>query len=225
MQLVRDKIAELPDKRAILADTYIKEAERLAGTGNIVEASRLLTAAAQIVGNVRLRIELYRAITANRIHQEFRRFFNESVKAKEQLDALWRFHADGLSPARETILIRPVEMNFARHDLAGFIDLIRSIGVMCIVTRSGENGTIILDWNELGNRINEIGPENIPGFQAYFAEETNPAVIEKNQDTCIKVINNTLNIHYWYAKTILNGNPDLDENGPESSHDTEFSPG
>ena len=225
LQLVRDKIAELPDKRAILADAYIKEADLLVRAGSVEEAARYLIGTAQIVGNVRLRIELYRAITGNRIEREFSRFFDESVRAKEQIDALWRFHADGFSLTRETILVEPVEMNFGEEDLAGFIDLIRSIGIMCIVTGSGENGTIVLDWNELGNRINEIGPENISHFPDFFAEEMDPAIIEQNQDIYIKVLNSTLNIHYYSVKTILKGNRGSHESGPESSHDPESSPG
>ena len=223
LQLIQDKIAELPDKRAMLADAYLKEAELQARAGSVAEAARYLTGAAQIVGNVRLRIELYRAITGNRIEKEFSRFFDESVKAKVQIDALWRFHANGFLMTREMILIKPVEISFAEQYLTGFIALIKSIGIMCIVTGSGQNGTIILDWNELGNRINEIGPDNIPEFPAFFAEETDPAVIEKNQDTYIKVLDSTLHIHYWYIKTDLKGNTGCGESEPGSSHDPDSS--
>jgi hypothetical protein len=225
LQLIREKIAELPDKRAILADAYIKEAELLAGAGSVLEAARYLAGAALILGNVRLRIELYRAISGNRVDQGFWQFFDEAVKAKEQIDALWRFHADGLSVTRETILISPVELSFTHQDLAGFIDLIRSIGIMGIITRSGERGTMVLDWIELGNRINEIGPENIPGFPDVFAEETDTNVTEKNPDDYLKVLDKSLNVRYWYIKTILKGNPDPDEKRPESSHGTKSSSG
>jgi hypothetical protein len=225
LQLIRDKIAELPDKRAILADAYIKEAERLAGSGSVEEAARHLTGAAQIVGNVRLRMELYRAITGNRVEEEFSRFFDEAIKAREQIDALWRFHADGFVTTREAILIRPVELSFAQQDLLGFIGLIQSIGIMGIVTRSGEHGTIVLDWNELGNRMNEIGPEVMHQFPDVLAEETDPEVIEKNPGEYIKVMNSTLRIHYWYIKTILKDNTDLNVGGPGSSHDRKSEPG
>jgi hypothetical protein len=224
LQIIRDKIAELPDKRAIRAEAYIREAELRAEAGCVLEAARYLTGAAQILGNVRLRIELYRAIREDRVEQEFRQFFDEAVKAKEQIDALWRFHADGLSTYRETILIRPVELSFTQQDLAGFIDLIRSIGIMGIVTRSGESGSMVLDWNELGNRIHEIGTENIPEFPDVFAEETDATLTEKNPDDYIKILDKTLNIHYWYIKTILKGDQDQDEGRPDTSHGTDSSP-
>jgi hypothetical protein len=225
LQIIREKIAELPDKRAMLADAYIKEAELLAGTGNITEAARYLTGAAQITGNVRLRIELYRAISENGVEEKFFDFFDEAVKAKEQIDALWRFHAGGFSIPRETILIRPVELCFARQNLAGFIELIRSIGIMGIITRRGECGTIILDWNELGNRINEIGPGNIPAFRDIFAEETDQEVMEQRPDEYISVFDSALNIHHWYVRTILKNGLDQDKFGQASSHGTESPPG
>jgi hypothetical protein len=223
--IIRDKIAELPDKRAILADAYVREAALLAEAGSIPEAARALMGAAQTLGNVRLRIGLYRAISENRVEQEFWQFFEEAVKAKEQIDALWRYHADDLSGLRESILIRPVELTVSQQDFAGFIDLIQRIGIMGIVTRCEENCSILLDWNTLGNRIQEIGPEKIPGFTDVFAEEKDREVAGKNSDQYIRVLDKTQNIHCWYIKTVLKVNPDKDEGGPDSSCGTQSSHG
>lgn len=208
LRSVMDKIAELPDKRAITADSFIKKADFLAASNKIEEAARHLIGAAQVMGNTRLRIEINRAFAEKRIEKDFLRYFREAENAKEQIDALWRFYEEGVVPARDAILKWPVQLRVSSHDLPLFIELARSISVMCIVCQSGEEGAILLDWNELGNRINEIGLENVPGFMTFFTGEETPANGLQHPDLSVRILDGKGNIRQYYFKEIPGRNED-----------------
>lgn len=208
-KIVQEKIESLPDRRTILADECMKDARNYAAGGNLRDACISLAGACQVLGKIGLRLSIYQAYRGNRIDEKtFGQFLEEAENAKERIDALWRYRDGDLLGGPGMLNINPVEITLTDEELGGFIELFRSLSIVCIVSRSGETVTITLDWNELGNRICEIGIDHILQFREYFEEVTDPVMIEARRSNLIRVKRREGTTAYYDLKEITEDHPD-----------------
>jgi hypothetical protein len=188
LKLIKDKIAFLPDKRTSMADQFIHNAKNHENTGDFKEAYKSLAGAAQVLGKIRLKFEIYNAYIKNKFgKRKFNRFLKEAENAKEKIDALWRFQSGEFRKTPETMTIEPVRITLGESEVDKFATLCRDLGIVCIATRIKEAATILLDLNELEKKISEAGLGHVPQFLTFFEEIINPVDIEKNKDRFIKI--------------------------------------
>jgi hypothetical protein len=198
LKFIKEKIAFLPDKRTTMADQFIHDAKNHETQGDFRKACKSLAGAAQVLGKIGLRLEIYDAYAKNRISKKkFNRFLKEAENAKEKIDALWRFQIGQYWKAPETMPIEPVRIILAEREVDEFTALCRNLGIVCIAARMNEAAVISLDRNELEKKISEAGADHVPQFPVFFEEITDPADIEKNRDRLIRIHDKDGTVRYY----------------------------
>lgn len=164
---LKDAIAFLPDKRTRRAGEFENDARSLAATGDLRGACRSLAGAAQVLGRVRLRSEIVQACGISGSSRQVGSYIKKTSKAREALDALWRYHA-GDQESIAGVPLEPVSITLPYSETGDFIALCRELGIVCVATRNGDVATISLDKRELERRATHP----VPAFLAFFEEVT-----------------------------------------------------